>query len=213
DLLAARLPAGVPVGLWGFSQGAWVAPLAATASPDVRFLILIAATGVSPAAQMRYAAAEHLRRAGYDREVQASADGLRREFEAYLRRERTRQQTQPVLDRYAGEPWYPLTFLPTTLPDPGTWDDMDFDPVPTFAAVPCPVLAFYGEVDEWTPVDASVDAWHHAVRHGPVTDVTVVRLPGAGHAPVDGGGDGLTPGPISQEYAHRTVDWLGDHLA
>jgi pimeloyl-ACP methyl ester carboxylesterase len=36
-------------GLWGFSQGGWVAPLAATLSDDVAFLITIAASGLTPA--------------------------------------------------------------------------------------------------------------------------------------------------------------------
>jgi dienelactone hydrolase len=40
------------VGLWGFSQGAWVAPLAASRSTKVRFLVLLASTGVTPAEQM-----------------------------------------------------------------------------------------------------------------------------------------------------------------
>lgn len=44
----------VPVGLWGFSQGAWAAPLAAALYPDqVSFLALVSGSGVSPAAQMR----------------------------------------------------------------------------------------------------------------------------------------------------------------
>ena len=45
------------IGLWGFSQGAWVAPVVATRSDRLGFLVLVAATGVSPAAQMRYGTA------------------------------------------------------------------------------------------------------------------------------------------------------------
>jgi pimeloyl-ACP methyl ester carboxylesterase len=43
------------VGLWGFSQGGWVAPLAATLSDDVSFVITIAAMGLSVAELLRYA--------------------------------------------------------------------------------------------------------------------------------------------------------------
>jgi hypothetical protein len=35
---------------------------------------------------------------------------------------------------------------------------MDFDPGVILARVSCPVLAFYGETDEWMPVDDSVAA-------------------------------------------------------
>src|SRR5262249_33992894 len=44
------------LGLWAFSQGAWVAPLAATRSDAVRFLALVASTGVTPGEQMVFAA-------------------------------------------------------------------------------------------------------------------------------------------------------------
>jgi pimeloyl-ACP methyl ester carboxylesterase len=48
-----------PIGLWGFSQGGWVAPLAAATHPaEVAFLITVSASGVSPAAQMRYGTAD-----------------------------------------------------------------------------------------------------------------------------------------------------------
>ncbi|MGA5132949.1 alpha/beta hydrolase family protein [Streptomyces olivoreticuli] len=36
------------VGLWGFSEGGWVAPLAATKAPDTAFLITIGGPGVTP---------------------------------------------------------------------------------------------------------------------------------------------------------------------
>jgi alpha-beta hydrolase superfamily lysophospholipase len=36
------------IGLWGISQGGWIGPLAAAASDQVAFLVLIASTGVTP---------------------------------------------------------------------------------------------------------------------------------------------------------------------
>ena len=59
DIDAAR------IGLWGFSQGAWIAPLVASRSDRVAFLILVAATGVSPVEQMRYGTAKQARDAGH----------------------------------------------------------------------------------------------------------------------------------------------------
>src|SRR5215472_2513106 len=82
---ASGLEETMPVGLWGFSQGAWAAPLAASLSADVAFLALVASTGVSPARQMRYGTAEHLRRAVYDQEALAELALLRSTCEDYLR--------------------------------------------------------------------------------------------------------------------------------
>jgi uncharacterized protein len=52
------------VGIWGLSEGAWVAPLAASRSADVAFVITVGAIGVSPARQQAWAYGEYLRHAG-----------------------------------------------------------------------------------------------------------------------------------------------------
>src|SRR5207237_10738849 len=78
DALAVAAALGAKcVGLWGYSQGAWVAPLAATLSADVAFVITIAATGVTPAEQMLYANARQLAKAGYGPAVLERARELR----------------------------------------------------------------------------------------------------------------------------------------
>src|SRR5438128_5851309 len=64
------------VGLWGISQGGWIGPLAAAASDEVAFLVLVASTGVPPSEQMMYALEPQLRRAGYAVHVGARAAEL-----------------------------------------------------------------------------------------------------------------------------------------
>ena len=63
EALAAEV-GRVPTGLWGFSQGAWVAVMTAAARADVAFLVLVGCSAVSPARQMRYGTGEQLRHAG-----------------------------------------------------------------------------------------------------------------------------------------------------
>ena len=52
------------VGLWGVSEGGWVAPLAASNSDDVAFLVTVGANGIPPAQQEAWAKANRLRRIG-----------------------------------------------------------------------------------------------------------------------------------------------------
>jgi uncharacterized protein len=52
------------VGLWGESEGGWVAPLAASRSADVAFLVLVGASGVSPARQQSWNLGNQLYYAG-----------------------------------------------------------------------------------------------------------------------------------------------------
>ena len=192
----------VPLGLWAWSQGAWAASLAATRSPDITFLVLLAACGVSPAEQMRYGTAEQLRRHGYGDEtaLQELAE-LRAALEDAYRDPGRRSEAQAVVDRYSDRPWFELAFVPRTLDDLGEWADLDFDPAPILSRVRCPVLLFYGEKDEWTPIEPSLAAWDQAGA-----DVTVVRLAGTDHGPTLG--DSISP-----DYTAALVDWLERRLA
>jgi dienelactone hydrolase len=93
------------VGVWGFSQGAWAAALAAAEDQATAFLITVSASGVSPARQMRYGTREHLRRAGYET---AELDILRETHERYLRGELEHAQAQIMVDHAATRPWFDL---------------------------------------------------------------------------------------------------------
>ena len=200
DIDASRL------GLWGFSQGAWVAPLVASRSLNgarVAFLILVAATGVSPVAQMRYGTAKQARAAGHaDADIDALL-ALRSAFEEFARGARPRTEVQALIDRATGEAWFERAFVRRELPEgPGFWPDMDFDPVPLISAVHVPTLLFYGEDDEWQPTDESVAAWQRAGTRA----LMVVRLPKTGHAPTTPGGTDVAS--VLPRYTDTLGTWL-----
>lgn len=198
---------GAPVGLWGFSQGAWAAALAATAEPDlVQFLICVSCCGVSPAEQMRYGCAQQLSKRGYGESDVAELTAVRAAYERFLRGSETAATARRTLDLAAARPWFAQAYLPRTLPDPGSWTDMDFDPRPVLAGVSCPVLAFYGQTDEWLPVEASIAAWRAAETEGNLTDLTLVRLPDTDHLPTSRGRE--DPHAISSAYTDTLVAWL-----
>lgn len=48
------------VGVWGFSEGGWVAPLAAEQDPEAAFLVVVGANGVAPLRQQAWAEASTL---------------------------------------------------------------------------------------------------------------------------------------------------------
>ena len=192
------------VGLWGVSQGGWIGPLAAAASDEVAFLVLIASTGVTPAEQMMYAVERQLRLAGYGDEVVARALELRRRFEDWVHTRAPAPDERLAADLWAGidEPWWGQVWLPPTLLDEeglGLWiEEMDFDPRPVFAQVRVPALLFYGAADSWTPVEPSVDAWRAARGD----EVEIVVIPEAEHDLT------LPDGSLAPEYTSKLVDWL-----
>lgn len=201
----------IPIGLWGFSQGAWAAPLAASLSAEVAYLVLVASTGVSPARQMRYGTREQLRRAGFGQEALDELAHLRATYEDYLRGQLARESAQATIDRVAERPWFPLAYVPRDLPPPGSWEDMDFDPTPIFARVHCPALLFYGEDDEWTPVDESIATWRQAAATAGNPNVTIVRLPGTSHHPTLNSGRNVSE--ISPLYTQTLETWLASAIS
>lgn len=54
------------VGLWGFSEGGWVAPLAASRSTDVAFVVTIGGSGYDPLRTQAWNLTTHLRHRGVD---------------------------------------------------------------------------------------------------------------------------------------------------
>jgi uncharacterized protein len=193
------------IGLWGFSQGAWVAPLVASRSADIAFLVLVASTGVSPSEQMLYGCAKHAREAGFSVDDVDRLVALRRTADEWRRGHLTRERAQAAVDAVADQPWFEHAYVQRELGD-GIWPNMDFDPEVVFAQVRVPVLLFYGEDDEWQPIDASIATWQRAARRSGNADVTVVRLAGTRHAPTLGGREDAAA--IAPEYERALIAWL-----
>jgi len=203
DALAVLETVGVDrVGLWGVSQGGWIAPLAASQSDRVAFVVGVASTGVTPSAQMLYATEQQLRLAGYGDDVVARALDLRRRFEDSVHdRPVDEEALRADLGMALNEEWFGNLWLPPTILDEEgkqLWiEEMDFDPEPIFARVRVPALLFFGARDSWSPIPPSVQTWRRAKP-----DAEIVVLSAAEHDMT------LPDGTIDPEYERRLVEWL-----
>jgi pimeloyl-ACP methyl ester carboxylesterase len=201
------------VGFYGYSQGGWIGPEAASHSSAVAFMVLVGACAVTPADQMRYATATSLRGAGYgDREVERAL-ATRAAVDAATRGDMERGEAAAQVEAVAGEPWFALAFIPS-LPDdgdgtPNKWRlEMDYDVAPTLARLDVPVLLIHGEHDRWTPIAESQDVWRNAYRDRSQL-LTAVRLPGTGHFPTMArGAEGEEAAPMSPDYEALLLRWL-----
>ena len=168
------------VGLWGISQGGWVAPLAATMSDRVAFLVLVASVGVTPGEQMRWTAHFQAGRE-YGDEAAAGAERIWLLALEWMRGA-DRAELESAVAEGREQEWWPKAFFPDELPgDEARAEiraELDFDPAPVFAGVQVPTLLFYGDEDEWIPVPESIAAWQEA---RPDAEVHVIS--GAGHEP------------------------------
>lgn len=170
------------VGFWGYSNGAWVAALAAAEVAERAFVVLTGAAGVSPADAEIYRRTEYLRSQGIGEETLAA---VRRAWEIvfdYLARGEWSESWDSELDtvarRIAADAQLMALPVPPLVRDNplldsiprldsplfaafrermgGASPDMGFDPIATLAGLACPILVVLAGHDESVPVAASL---------------------------------------------------------
>ena len=202
------------IGVWGMSQGGWIAPLTASKSADVAFVIAVSAVGVTPAEQMNYSAEYELREQGFPEEPIRQMLELRGLVNEYFRGKVDRTKVQEKLDIFRDEAWFPFAYLEGDLPqDPSVekWhQEMDFDPLPIIQNVQVPTLLLYGEQDPWVPIDKSIAVWK---EHGP-DDLDIHQIKNANHFMISIPHSGIQgdEGPQVEAYSAVLTQWLKQRL-
>ena len=202
------------VGLWGMSQGGWIAPLAAAEFASVAFLLAVSAVGVSPAEQMNFSAEYELRERGFSRHAVDEMLSLRGLVDRYYRGNASRSEVQTRLDVCRHEAWFPFAYLKDVLPlNPAGakwYQEMDFDPVPMIQTINVPVLLLYGERDPWVPIANSIATWQ---EYGPQA-LTVHQILDANHFMMSIKQAGIRgdDGCQVEEYATILIQWIKEQL-
>lgn len=183
------------IGLIGHSEGGLIAPIAATRTEQVAFIVLLAGPGISGKDLMPLQLAAIQRSVGrpqdnIDRQLAAQADAhalvidgadesevraaVARLVGVQLETVAPQQRAQVDLDQAAQvataqmmSAWY-RTFLIT-------------DPRDALSEVTCPVLALNGTLDLQVPADANLSAIEETLRAAGNEDVTVQALDGLNH--------------------------------
>lgn len=172
------------VGLWGISQGGWVAPLAASRSNDVAFLIIHAGSAVPPSENDLLNVANVLRADGYSEdEIRDALEVTRLKIE-YARTGEGWDRLQAAVEKAKGKKWFSYVSPPSTKDNP-TWQArrliQDYKPIPVLERTRIPVLAFFGEVDREAPVEKNKEAMDAALKRAGNKDYTIIVLPKASH--------------------------------
>jgi pimeloyl-ACP methyl ester carboxylesterase len=211
-----RIDAG-RIGLFGFSQGGWIAPEAASRSAEIAFLVLVGACAVTPAEQMSFTAATALRRAGYSAAVVEEMLELRAVVDAVVRGGGDRDAVAARVAAASAEPWFELAYLsaPGEADDDPKWRlEMDYRIEPALATLNARTLLINGDHDRWVPVTETQRIWREGFGARHPDRLTTVRLPGFGHYPtLANGEDGEDGAPISPEYEAVVLDWLARETA
>jgi uncharacterized protein len=169
------------IGLFGISQGGWIAPLAALRSDAAKFLIL----NVGPSVTVEE---QELHRVEYTlRADEVSEDDITEALE-YTRR--------MFKVAYSGNGWEELEKLGLQLKDKkwastlsipenreslAGWNRIRFDPAPVLRQTRVPVLSIFGENDLLVPPKENADKMERYLKAAGNRDFTVRIIPNAGH--------------------------------
>jgi uncharacterized protein len=153
---------GLPIGLFGHSQGGWVVVEAAARGAPVAFVIPSSGGGASPEQQERYSLANKLA-ADQEAEALATYDAV----VAVLRECPTLDKGLEQLDA-AGVPYLELPGLKFMFEEEAIWHlsarIFEYDPAAALSRITAPVLALLGAVDKVNPPEESAAGLRAAVR-------------------------------------------------
>lgn len=184
------------IGLIGHSEGSVVAPLAATRSSDIAFLVMIGAVGLQREAGTILQVASIARAQGASDATIAKVRAIMERAYAIVRQERDRATAERRLREEVGRMIAALTDeerrafgrldvereIQTLLsPSPSGAFYRTYDPSATLRRIRIPVLAVTGERDLDTPPSENLPAVEAALRAAGNRDYTIRTLPNLNH--------------------------------
>ncbi len=214
---------GGRIGLSGYSQGGWVAPLAASLSPEVRYVIVSNGLVASPAEEARVETREVLRRRGVEEPGLEQLDELTRTAVAivasgfedgwdelraiereYRREPWMKQLSGTVVGKFVRYPRWAIRLLGRRSAPPGLpWY---YDSTALLGKLDVPTTWLLAEADRSAPVELARPALERLRAAGRPIELTV--YPAADHGMLrftESGGErtytGYVPGYFAAEVA------------
>lgn len=215
------------IGLIGHSEGGMIAPLVASESKDVKFIVLLAGTGIrgdqvlltQQAAIHREAGIadsvvqeiEHWHRGIYDMILASSSvDEVRDSVSTYFRNLLEAaspgafggMKSEDIIRARVDQLLHPWMYF-----------FMRYDPVPALKKVKCPVLALNGDKDLQVLPEINLDGIRRGLVAAKNRNVTIKVLPGLNHLfqECESGAPALY-GSISQTFSPVALKEIGDWI-
>ncbi len=183
------------VGIFGVSQGGWVAPLAAQMIGNVGFVVAVSASLTTIAEDNLFERSARLKREGFSAADVESARTMHVLDLATTRPGGRFAAFDSAWTVNQSSPWFKRVYLdprPAGAESPyRTWyrSVMDVDPMPVWRSLTVPVLFVFGDpaLDLLSPVAQSTALVERLRAEG--RDVHIINLPGADHSLKRGGND------------------------
>jgi pimeloyl-ACP methyl ester carboxylesterase len=183
------------IGLIGHSEGGIIAPLVASRSPDVAFIVMLAGTGLPGEEVLYLQAAALLRVAGADQKDLERQKAFQQRVFTLVRQEKGEAAEQKIRAAMKDAPSeiggedkkQPAEAMPMLegqvqmVLTPWFRHFLDYDPRPALRKTKCPVLALNGEKDLQVDPKINLKAIEEALKEGGNRDITVRELPNLNH--------------------------------
>ncbi len=184
------------IGLVGHSEGGIIAPMVAAESKDIKFIVLLAGTGIR-GDQLLLLQQELIGEASgiSDTELHKAKAINKGAFDIILKSDNT-ESLEIELTSYIKQALkdYPESEKPTgmseddyvklqvnQLTSPWMIYFIKYDPAPILEKVKCPVLAINGEKDLQVPAKVNLEAIEEALEKGGNKNITTIELPNLNH--------------------------------
>jgi pimeloyl-ACP methyl ester carboxylesterase len=139
---------GNRVGLWGISQGGWIAPIVAAEDARIAFLTLVSGAAITPAQQEIERVAMVMKANGSRQADIDAADRYLHTFFDVVAKVKPWSDLQSAMEQTANAPWLQYVPRPRNESQLGwTADFAGFDPAPVLGRVKAPILTFHGTDD------------------------------------------------------------------
>jgi pimeloyl-ACP methyl ester carboxylesterase len=192
---------GVPIGLLGMSQGAWIGPHAASMSEHVGFVVALSGSATGPRDQDRFRVGHELTRDGFAPDLVAAALAAWDECDALFRSGADDQALEAAVARYRDEPWIPYFVLA----DPHLFAYgrliWHYDPLPFLERCRSPLLAIWGSADALVDAGSSAATFEQALTEAGNANARLVTIHGADHGLRTGG-----------ERPAELLSWIADWI-
>lgn len=172
------------IGIYGHSQGGMIAPLVASRSKDVAFVVSGAGSAVPLHEAEVNSITNQVRAKGISENELTQATAFIKMFVNVLRTGEGWEQFDAATEKARNTKWYPMLHVPPK--DDWFWSYYgriaDYNAANYWAKVNAPVLLIYGERDIYVPVAQSVLNIDRALSKAGNYDYTIIMLPRASHA-------------------------------
>lgn len=172
------------IGLYGHSQGGMIAPLIASRSKDVAFIISGAGSAVPVYESEINSITNQVRAQGISGKELAEATEFIKVWVNVMRTGQGWEQFDSATEKTQGTKWFPMLHMPPK--DHWIWAFhkriYDYNAADYWARVSIPVLAIYGERDLYVPLVATFLNLDRALSKAKNRDYTILVLPRASHA-------------------------------